>query len=69
MDKDDYIDTVVITKDDDDAGKRNIPVVKGEQLKRASDFEISSLTIDETSVDDTNPYNSTGKHSVLKIRE
>ncbi len=66
MENDDYIDTVVIAKDQDDAGKRNVPVVKGEQLARASDFEISSLTIDETTVDDTNPYNSTGKHCVLK---
>ncbi len=69
MDKDDYIDTVVIAKDQDDAGKRNVPVVKGEQLTRASDMEISSLSIDETSEDDTNPYNSTGKHCVLKNKK
>ncbi len=78
MDQDDYIDTVVlvqkpdsveVTPDQDVIGQRNVPVVKGVQLTRSSDIEISSLTIDETSVDDTNPYNSTGKHCVLKNKK
>ena len=78
MDKDDYIDTVVLvqkpdlveaTPDQDVIGQRNVPVVKGVQLMHASDIEISSLTIDESSDGDTDPYNSTGKHCVLKIKE
>ncbi len=78
MDKDDYIDTVVLvqkpdlveaTRDQDVIGQRNVPVVKGVQLTRASDIDINSLTIDETFDGDTDPYNSTGKHCVLKIKE
>ena len=78
MDKDDYIDTVVlvqkpdsveVTPDQDVIGQRNVPVVKGVQLTRASDIDIGSLTIDETFGGDTDPYNNTGKHCVLKIKE
>ena len=78
MDKDDYVDTVVlvqkpdsveVTPDQDVIGQRNVPVVKGVQLTRASDIDIGSLKIDETFGGDTDPYNSTGKHCVLKIKE
>ncbi len=78
MENDDYIDTVVLVRKPDSTetapyhdviGRRSVPVVKGVQLTRSSDIEISSLTIDETFDGDTDPYNSTGKHCVLKIKE
>ncbi len=78
MKNDDYIDTVVLVQKLDSTeaapsrdviGRRSVPVVKGVQLTRASDIEINSLTIDETFDGDTDPYNSTGKHCVLKIKE
>ncbi len=78
MKNDDYIDTVVLVQKLDSTGaasyhnvigRRSVPVVKGLQLTRAGDIEINSLTIDETFDGDTDPYNSTGKHCVLKIKE
>ncbi len=78
MENDDYIDTVVLVRkpdlteaspDHDVAGRRNVPVVKDVQLTRVSEIDINSLTIDETFDGGADPYNSTGKHCVLKIEE
>jgi hypothetical protein len=78
MDNNDYIDTVVLTDRpdscesapyDDVAGRRNISVVNDARLTRVGQIEISSLTIDESMDGGGDPYNSTGKHCVLKIKE
>ena len=78
MENDDYIDTVVLvqkpesaeaTPDHGVAGRRIVPVMKGAQVTRASEIDINSLTIDETFDGGADPYNSTGMHCVLKIKE
>ncbi len=78
MGNNDYIDTVVLVKKPittesaprhDVAGRRRIPVVNDARLTRVGDIEISSLTIDETFEGGGDPYNSTGRHCVLKIKE
>ena len=53
----------------DVAGRRKAPVVNDVRLIRARDIEINSLTIDETFDGGADPYNSTGKHCVLKFEE
>ncbi len=78
MGNDDYIDTVVLAEKSDsgeaahdyavaDAGR--VPVVKNVRLTRVGALEVNSLTIDETHDGGGDPYNSTGKHCVLKIKE
>ncbi len=78
MEYDDYIDTVVLVEKPDSsestaghdvAGRRKAPVVNDVRLIRARDIEINSLTIDETFDGGADPYNSTGKHCVLKFEE
>ncbi len=78
MGNDDYIDTVVLTEKPDSgetahdyavAGKSNVPVVNDVRLTRVGALEVNSLTIDETHEGGGDPYNSTGKHCVLKIKE
>ncbi len=78
MGNNDYIDTVVLVEKPDSAesaprhdvaGRRNAPVVNDVRLKRVTDIEINSLAIDETFDGGDDPYNSTGKHCVLKIKE
>jgi hypothetical protein len=44
---------------------RNIPTVNDVRLTRVGSLEVTKLTIDESS-DGGDPYNSTGKHCVLK---
>ena len=70
----DYIDTVVLTEESHAvkaAAKRpigtnrHIPVVNDARLTRAGGLDLTRLTIDE-SWDGGDPYNSTGKHCVLK---
>ena len=78
MGNSDYIDTVVLVEKPDSAesaprhdvaGRRNALVVNDVRLKRVTDIEINSLTIDETFDGGDDPYNSTGKHCLLKIKE
>jgi len=75
MGNNDYIDTVVLVEkpdtaesapDHDVAVRRNIAVVNHVRLTRVGGGEVISLTIDESSDDGGDPYNSTGKHCVLK---
>ena len=74
MDNKDYIDTIVLTEElqaakaateDSVESNRRIPVVNDVRLTRVGGREVSKLTIDE-SWDGGDPYNSTGKHCVLK---
>ena len=74
MDNKDYIDTVVLTEElqaakaateDSVESNRRIPVVNDVRLTRVGGREVSKLTIDE-SWDGGDPYNSSGKHCVLK---
>lgn len=74
MDNKDYIDTVVLTEEsqattaateDSIESNRRIPVVNDVRLTRVDGGKVSKLTIDE-SWDGGDPYNSTGKHCVLK---
>ena len=78
MGSNNYIDTVVLAEkpdsgeaahDHDVAGRREIPVVNDVRLTRVGALEVNSLTIDETHDGGGDPYNSTGKHCVLKIKE
>ncbi len=78
MGSNDYIDTVVLVEKPDSAesapghdvaGRRNVPVVNEVRLTRVTEIEINSLTIDESFDGGGDPYNSTGKHCVLKIKE
>ncbi len=78
MGNNDYIDTVVLVEKPNSAEsaprhnvveRRNVSVVNDAQLTRVGDIEINSLTIDETFDGGGDPYNSTGRHCVLKIRE
>jgi hypothetical protein len=78
MGSNNYIDTVVLAeKPDSDeaahdyavAGKGRVPVVNDVRLTRVGALEVNSLTIDETHDGGGDPYNSTGKHCVLKIKE
>ena len=78
MGNDDYIDTVVLAEKSDSgeaahdyavAGQGRVPVVKNVRLTRVGALEVNSLTIDETHDGGGDPYNSTGKHCVLKIKE
>lgn len=71
----DYIDTVVLTDETqavEPAAERplgtnpNIPVVNDLRLTRVGGLEISTLTIDDSGDGGGDPYNSTGKHCVLK---
>lgn len=78
MDNNDFIDTVVLvekrnsaesTADRGVAGGRHISVLNDVRLTRVGQIEISSLTIDESMDGGGDPYNNTGKHCVLKIKE
>lgn len=71
----DYIDTVVLAEESQavKAAKKNragtshhIPVVNDLRLTRVGGIEVSTLTIDESGDGGGDPYNSTGKHCVLK---
>ena len=75
MGNNDYIDTVVLVEkpdsaesapDHDVAVRRGFPVVNNVRLTRVGDIEINSLAIEESSDDGGDPYNSTGKHCILK---
>ena len=78
MEHDYYIDTVVLVEkpdstesapDHDVAGRRKVSVVNDVRLTRLADIEINSLTLDESFDGGGDPYNSTGKHCVLKFKE
>ena len=78
MEHDDYIDTVVLAEKPDSAesaagrevaGRRKVPVVNKVRLTRVGEIEINTLTIDESLDGGGDPYNSTGKHCVLKFKE
>ena len=78
MGNNDYIDTVVLVEKPDSAesavdqyaaGKREVPNVNKVRLTRVGEVEINSLTIDESLDGGGDPYNSTGKHCILKIKE
>ncbi len=78
MGNDNYIDTVVLTEkpnsgetahDHAVAGKSQKPVVNDVRLTRVGELDVNSLTIDETHDGGGDPYNSTGRHCVLKIKE
>lgn len=70
----DYIDTVVLT-DESRAIKAAtkhpfgtnlyMPNISGVRMTRVGGVDVNKLTIDESS-DGGDPYNSTGKHCVLK---
>ncbi len=71
----DYIDTVVPPEKPQSveaAPKRssrihhNIVVVNDVRMTDVDEKEGAALTIDDNSYDDGDPYNSTGKHCVLK---
>jgi len=71
----DYIDTVVLTEKPQEVEAARKPpigtnqyiaVVNDARLTRVGDVEVTALTIDESSSDDGDPYNSTGKHCVVK---
>lgn len=71
----DYIDTVVLAEESQavqSATKRpvrtspKIPVINDVRLTRVGGLEISTLTIDESGDSGGDPYNSIGKHCVLK---
>lgn len=75
----DYIDTVVLTEESQTVaagakrpigGKNNIPVVNDLRLTRVGGVQVTELAIDESQEGGVDPYNSTGKHCVLKrVRE
>ncbi len=74
----DYIDTVVLTEKPQSveaAPKRssrinhNIVVVNDVRVTRVGEMEVTALTLDENSYGGGDPYNSTGKHCVLKPRK
>jgi hypothetical protein len=78
MENDDYIDNVVLVKKPDSAetahdfavaGRRKASVVNDVRLTRVGKIEISSLAIDDGMDGGGDPYNSTGKHCVVKIKE
>ena len=78
MGSNNYIDTVVLEEKSDSgeaacdyavAGRGKTPVVSNLQLTVVGEVEINSLSIDETHDGGGDPYNSTGKHCVLKIKE
>lgn len=78
MGNNDYTDTVVLVEkpdlaetatDIDIAVKRRTPDINKIRLTRVGDIEINSLTIDESLEGGDDPYNSTGKHCVVKIKE
>ncbi len=78
MENNDYIDTIVPVEkvdsaetesDGDAAGRRDIAVVNDVRLTRVGGGEVTSLAIDNSSNAGGDPYNSTGKHCVLKIEE
>ena len=80
MGNNDYTDTVVLVEkpdlaetavdiDIDVAVKCNTPDVNKIRLTRIGDVEINALTIDETLEGGGDPYNSTGKHCVVKIKQ
>lgn len=71
----DYIDTVVLTdkpRSAETAPKHpiginhNVVVRTDVRLTRVGDQEFTTLSIDESSDYGGDPYNSTGKHCVLK---
>lgn len=71
----DYIDTVVLAeeaqavkaaKKKPAATRHNIPVVNDMRLTRVGGVEVTTLAIDESGDGGGDPYNSTGKHCVLK---
>ncbi len=71
-----YIDTAVLAEKPgsgeaalDYAVAGKVPVVNDVRLTRVGELEVNSLTIDETHDGGGDPYNSTGKHCILKIRE
>lgn len=73
-----YIDTVVLVEKPESAdsaldryvaGKHKVPNVNDVRLTRAGEMEINSLMIDESLDGGGDPYNSTGKHCILKIKE
>ena len=78
MGNNDYIDTVVLVErpklaesapHHDVAGRNKVPVVNDARLTRVGEIEINSLTIDEIFDGGGDPYNSTGRHCVLKFKE
>ncbi len=83
MGNDNYIDTVVLTEKPESgeatsgeaahdyavASKGSVPVVNEVRLTRVGELEINTLTIDEAHDGGGDPYNSTGKHCILKIKE
>ena len=78
MGSNNYIDTVVLAEKPESgeaahdfavAGRRKTPIVKDVRLTSVGALEVNSLTIDETHDGGGDPYNSTGKHCVLKVKE
>lgn len=78
MDNNDYIDTVVLVEKPDSgeiahgyavAGRRKASVVNDVRLTRVGKIEINSLAIDDSMDGGGDPYNNTGKHCVVKIKE
>jgi len=78
MGNDNHIDTVVLaekpesgeaTHDFAVAGRRKTPIVNDVRMTSVGELEINSLTIDETHDGGGDPYNSTGKHCVLEVKE
>jgi hypothetical protein len=74
MENKDYIDTVVLSEESQSVEtgtknplgtSQNIPNVNDMRLTRVGGFEVTTLAIDESG-DGGDPYNSTGKHCVLK---
>lgn len=75
MGNNDYIDTVVLEEEsralkaapDPLTGtKDSIPFVNDVRLTRVGGAKVTSLTIDENMDAGGDPYNSTGKHCILK---
>ncbi len=73
-----YIDTAVLTEKPQSieaAPQRlscinhNRVVVNDVRMTRVGEIEVTVLTIDENSYGGGDPYNSTGKHCVLKPRK
>lgn len=78
MDTKNYIDTVVLTEKPQAAEavprrpggpNDNVSLVNDVRLTRVGDSEVAALTFDENSEDGGDPYNSTGKHCVLKVKK
>lgn len=74
----DYIDTVVLdekpqvaeaAKTRSDRINHNIAVVNDVRLTRVGGVEAKALTIDESADTGGDPYNSTGKHCIVKPKE